>query len=45
MRWFAEYLESRENRHKLAKRLGIFLVIGSTLYTLLVVYYVIFLKK
>lgn len=33
------------NRYKLAKRLGIFLVVGSTLYTLLVIYYMLFLKK
>ena len=45
MKWFAEYIETRENRYKLAKRLGIFLVLGSTLYTLLVIYYMLFLRK
>ena len=44
MKWFADYIESQENRYRLAKRLCVFVVVGSTLYTLLIIYYAIYLK-
>lgn len=45
MKWFADYLESRDNRYKLARRLCAFVVVGSIVFTLIILYYGVFLKK
>jgi hypothetical protein len=45
MKWFADYLESQENRYKLARRLCVFVVAGSIIYTLIFAYYGFFLKN
>lgn len=45
VKWFADYLESPENRRKLTVRLGAFMIIGGTLFNLFMLYAIIFLKK
>lgn len=45
MKWFAEYLESPENRRKLTMRLGVFITVGGTLMSALLLYAAVFLKK
>jgi hypothetical protein len=45
MRWFAEYLESAENRRKLTIRLGLFMITGGVIFNAVVLYLIIFVKK
>ncbi|WP_377701611.1 hypothetical protein [Pseudoduganella sp. UC29_71] len=45
MKWFAEYLDSAENRRKLTLRLGIFITVGGTLVSIFLLYALIFLKN
>lgn len=45
MKWFAEYIESQENRRKLTNRLGMLVVVGGVAFVLFSLYFIIFLKK
>jgi hypothetical protein len=45
MKWFAEYLESPENRHKLSIRLGLFMIVGGIIFDAFFLYLIIFMKK
>ncbi|WP_157201373.1 hypothetical protein [Massilia sp. Root418] len=45
IKWFAEYMESQENRRKLAIRPGVFMTVGGVIFNLIMLYAIIFLKK
>jgi len=45
MKWFAEYLEDPENRRKLTTRLGVLLIVGGTIMSIVLWTGVILLKK